>query len=235
MKVQLPEVAVSISPDGQPTREKAAANRALRIQACALYVSDMHGASIEDIHKLPQFKGVSLSALKTWAKMDDWAGHRARAYEALKERLTKETTSRLTDRLYHETKELLAMSETASSLLKEGKTMPRSWEGVATAKLKIDERLSHIALMMAQGVVDDTGKLLPATAATPKEVAAQKPAAFDASFLQHVVESFHKKQRDELRAALATAPTGPTVIDVQPEPKPSPDPTLIPEILDAEK
>jgi hypothetical protein len=205
----------------------------LRLEAQAVYLADMGGCTVDDVHKDARFKDLAIHTLKRWAHEDDWAGKRKTAYANLQKRLTEEIGSKLTDRLYLEVQGLLKMLDKAHKILEDEKTPIRSWESVNDQILKMNKRLSEIHRMVAEGIVDDAGRAVEKSqqtqGATPK-------IPYDAATLQEISKMFTTRKREEMRARLA-AKNAP----IQKEPDhdeatakgPEPGPTQGPPSIDA--
>lgn len=144
----------------------------LRIEAAAVFVSNLDNCTIEDLQKDARFAKIPTGTLLSWAYEDKWHEHRKKAYVALQARLMEETSKTLTDQLYHQTKALQKWDAHISSKLEGDKVLPRSWEGLMRVKLEIMDRLADTAKLAAQGLLDSTGKVQEkedkATIAQPK-------------------------------------------------------------------
>lgn len=229
----------------KPTSKVSTKNFAvLRLEAMAVYLMDMHGCTIEDVHKDDRFKEIPLATMRSWAQVDDWAGKRKLSYVALQNRLTAETSKMLTDRLYHEVQSLMTLEKKADTLLIN--TEPRSWEGVAKIKMEIHARLADIAKLVGDGVVDEMGHSVEQQKKT--NTVPMPKIKYDAAKVREAARLYTRGERDNLRARLkeleppkegvedaagkesVAEPKGPT-----PGPTPKPDsssgPVPIPEIV----
>lgn len=206
--VVVPKQAVTVAPlhppAGVPGRPSG--NITLRIEAQAVYLQDMHGCTVDDVHRDARFKHISISTFRQWSNQDDWIGKRKVAYKNLEKRLTEETQARLTEYLYHEIQDLQKMRSKAKELLHGTEASPavkaQSWEGVAKVLLLTEERIASIAKLAADGIVDDIGKMQRGTGKQLGPGAATPTVPYDSKQLTRIATAIMQEERAILRAGL---------------------------------
>jgi hypothetical protein len=165
----------------------------LRVEAMAVYVMDMNGATVEDLAKDPRFKDLSISTLRSWSAEDGWNALRKEAIEKVREKLQTELKFRLSDNILREVRDLMELRDLAWTWLKA--TPPKSLEGMLKAFMDINKRLGEIADLVRQGILDDTGKRV--------ETSTGSRVKADPKELVEISKMLTAKKRAALRARLA--------------------------------
>lgn len=195
-KVRKKPIPKGIAPlDVKVVRKKGAKHSdRIRTAAMAVYVMDMDGATVEDLHKDPRFKGIQLDTLRRWSTEDKWMALRKEALEKVREKLAKELTFRLSENIMREVNDLIELREIAWGHLRTAE--PKSWEGVAKAFLDMNKRLGEIAELVKQGALDDMGRKTPESSATMQ-------ADYKIEDLRAAAKMLTGKRRAALRARAA--------------------------------
>lgn len=167
----------------------------LRIEAMAVYVMDMDGASVKDLHKDPRFKTVHLDTLHVWCNEDHWVDLRKEALAKVRAKLSKELAFRLSENMMREVKDLIDLREVAWVEIKNPLVETKSREGMMKVFLDMNKRLAEIAELVKQGALDDMGRKIPAASETKIE--------YKVEDLREAAKMLTAKNRSALRARAA--------------------------------
>jgi hypothetical protein len=174
----------------------------LRLEAMATYISDVEGCSIAEVHKHPKFKHISWKTFQSWAQEDEWADKRKRQLQKVKNKIAREIGRKLTDNLYREVCDLYELKDMTASMLKGGEVKARSFEGVAKVMMDINRRLSELAQMVNDKVIDEAGNLVEAKE-RPNQ-AAIPTSTVDPKEAREIANLLLERRRAEIRQANGT-------------------------------
>ncbi len=183
---------------------------ALRLEAMAVYVMDLEGCTVRDLHKDPRFHHIQYSTLRSWCVEDGWDKLRQESVQKLRTKLSKELSFRLSENLLREIKDLMDMRDLVWKTIRDSngelQVAPRSLEGMLKELREVNKRINEIAELSRQGILDDTGKRIPETSDGAKHH--MDPAHVQE--LRTMAKMFTAKKRVELRAHMK-----PKTVDVE--------------------
>lgn len=174
----------------------------LRIEAMAAYLHDPE-CSIRDVHKMEKFKLLDHKTIERWASEDEWVEKRSLALQKVKNKIANEIGRSLANNIYREVCDLYELKTMAVDVLKSGEVKPKSWEAVAKLTLDINKRLSDLAMMVNDKVIDETGKMVESKGKSGMGLLPEG-AQVDPKEAREIANLIMQKRRDEMRAANGT-------------------------------
>ena len=168
----------------------------LRVEAMAVYVMDLEGATITELHQDPRFKDLDLKTLRTWCAEDNWVSLRAEALEKTKDKLKKELTYRLSENVYREVRDIMDLRKRTRDLLFSSFVPAKSFEGLGKLFLDLNKRLAEISELVKEGTVDDLGRKVGPVAQT----GAPTVINYDPKDLRAAARYLTEKKRSAMRA-----------------------------------
>lgn len=196
---KMAESELDPSVERPPLKSKTGGKDRLRMEAMAIYITDMDGVTVQELSRDPRFKDVHIKTLYRWADEDNWKTKRMQALANVKQRLTVITQRTLTQNLEREVQDLFNLRRQTIHHL--GHTPPDKFETVGKLLLDTNKRLSEIAEKMQAGVIDDTGRAIP-----PEQQAKGGRAMthdFNPHELREAARSITTKDRGAMRARIA--------------------------------
>jgi len=166
-----------------------------RLEAMYVYVTDLDGCTLPELHQDPRFSDISYNTLKHWHHFDGWGKLRSQALSRIRARIQKQLEISMTETLRQELGLLDAMI--SESQLQLSRTAPKSWEGVAKLMLSALERKDAIVQRIAaeQLPPDEAGS---EPGALP---AAIKDGHFDANDFREAAKFLLEKRIERVKSA----------------------------------
>lgn len=196
---RLIEAELDPSVERTGTRAGTSTTQALRLLAMSIYVTDVQGLTIRDLHKDPRLNHLSVTTLQNWSVADGWNAIRTRAVQSIRDHLVEQMQANLAQNLAREVQDLFNLRKMTIHHLNH--TPPDKFETVGKLLLDTNKRLADIAELFQEGVIDSVGRPVPA------DQRAQGGRAmahgFNPAELRQAARSVTGKQRAAMRARLA--------------------------------
>lgn len=118
----------------------------LRLRAGAVYLEnrDDQFRVPGDLRKDPRFMGLSSDTLERWATRDGWEQARARMEQTVTRKLHARVGERMLRNRLAEYKHLEDITVEADRMLVNRAVAPKSWEGLARARVELGKRMEEI-------------------------------------------------------------------------------------------
>lgn len=136
--------------------EGTRANVWLRQLAEIQYVTSQKFISVEQLHKDPKFKHLSLRIMHKWSSDYHWVDKRREYFERLKVQLERKIGNALVRAQYRQLRDLDELSEQMKSMLRANQVEPKSFEGLTQALLRVEEFRRAERVRLAGDVVNET-------------------------------------------------------------------------------
>jgi len=141
-------------------KSNAAARRYLRWAAGLYYSTDMHGCTLEQLNRLPEFKSVPYNTLMGWSATDRWVDRRQKTLEQWRQAVELKIGSELVQNLRIGLGDIKQVQEKLLGKIQDDNTLqPRSLEGAIAAYVKIKSLEAEFTDKVARAVIPDIPSL----------------------------------------------------------------------------
>lgn len=151
----------------QPPAKKAvrrSSQEYIRQRAALVYTTDPNGMTIEELHRIDEFKHIPLATLQQWSRLEGWTERRKEVFARWRRQAEDRIGTEISRIRLDELRQLEDIRRIAIRKLKRKATKENSWEGVGNLLLKLNDRLEYLAGMIGK-------EMLP-----PEENKAEKAA-----------------------------------------------------------